>query len=132
VNDAHEVDIHHSPKQRRIGFAERQGFSDAGIGNQNINRLTACGFRNRSADGGLICDIGYACEVRAAGGNGVIEGRTIAAEHRHRRSSLRERGRNLAADATSTAGDQRMRRTRQSRHRASSGESVNTQDLRIF
>ena len=103
-------------KQRRVGFSERRGFRDACIRNQDIDRLAACGFRNRGVDGRLICDIGNACEMRGTGGNCVIQRRAMAAEHGHRRSRPRKRGRDLAADALSAAGDERMGGTRQFGH----------------
>jgi quercetin dioxygenase-like cupin family protein len=82
--------------------------------------------RNRGADGGLIRDIGQGREVRRARRNGVIEGRAIAAKHRDRCSGARQRGRDLAADASPASGDERMRGTRQSGHaRASPNEVIN-------
>jgi hypothetical protein len=116
MDHAHEVDVHHSPKQRRIGFSERRGFGDARIRDQDIDWLAACGFRNRGADGGLIGDIGYGCEMRVAGGNSVVQSCAIAAKHGNRRSSVRKLGRDGAANASSAPGDERMRGTRQSGH----------------
>jgi hypothetical protein len=113
---AHEVDIHHSPKQRRIGFSERRGFRDARIRDQDIDWLAARGFRNCGSHSGLIGDIGYGCEMRFASGNSVVQGSAIAAEHGNRRSSVRKRGCDGAADAPSAPGDERMRGTRQSGH----------------
>jgi hypothetical protein len=108
MNHTHEVDIYHSPKQRRIGFSERRGLRDPRIRNQDIDRLPRRGFRNRSTDGRLIRDIGDACEMRGAGGNCVIQCFAIAAEHRDRRARARKRGRNLTADAPPASGDERM------------------------
>ena len=110
MNHAHEVDVHHAPEQRRIGFCERRGFRSAGIGDQDIDRLPRRGFRDRGADGGLIGDVGHASEMRDARGNGLIQRRAIAAEHGDRRARARQRGRDLAADAAPAAGDERMRR----------------------
>jgi hypothetical protein len=54
--------------------------------------------------------------VRGAFGNGVIQRRAMAAEHSDGRAGARQRGRDLAADAPSPAGDERMRGMRQSGH----------------
>ena len=132
MNHAHEVDIHHAPEQRRVGFCERRGFRDPGIGDQDIDRLAACGFRNRGIDGGLIRDVGDAGEMRGAGGNGVIQRRAVAAEHRDGRSGLRERGRDRAADASPAPGDERMGGTRQSGHARASRNEFDSREAYIL
>ena len=79
----------------------------------------AGGFGNRGADGSLIRDVGYACEMRGAGGDGFIQRRAIAAEHGHRRPCARQRESGFAADASSAPCDERMRGMRQSGHQRS-------------
>jgi quercetin dioxygenase-like cupin family protein len=60
-----------------------------------------------------------------AGCDRVIQCRAIAAEHRDGRPRPRQRGRDLAANASAAAGDERMWRLRQSGHaRASPNEFV--------
>src|ERR1700731_4066609 len=76
----------------------------------------AAGFRNRSTNRGLIRDIGHACKMCGTRSNRLLQGRAIAAEHRDGRASACQRGRDLAANASPAAGDDHMRRTRQSGH----------------
>ena len=91
MNHAHEVDVHHAPEQRRVGFCERRGFRSARIGDQDIDRLPRRGFGDGGVDRGLIRNVGDPSEMRGAGGDGLIQRGAIAAEHGDRCACARQR-----------------------------------------
>ena len=116
MDDTHEIDVHHTPEQCGVRFYERRGLRDACVCDQNVDRLPRGGLRDRGVHRHLIGDVGDICEMRSAGGDSLIEGGMMAAEHRDRCTRPRKRGCDLAADAAAAAGDQRMWGTRQSGH----------------
>ena len=125
MNHAHEIDVHHAPEQRRIGFRERRGLGSTRIGDQDIDRLSLRRLGNRGGHSRLIGDIGHRNEMRGTGGNGLIQRGAIAAEHGDGRAGLRQRRGDRPADASPASGDERMRGTRQSGHaRASPNELI--------
>ena len=133
MNHAHEIDVDHAPEQRRVGFCERRRFGDPGIGDQDIDRLPRCGFRNRGTDGGLIGNIGHDGKMRGAGGNRLIQHRAVAAEHGDNGARLGQRGGDRAADAAPAAGNKRMLGSRQTGHAKRLPERANYRaNLHIF
>ena len=116
MDDAHEIDVHHALEHRRIGLAKRRGFRGAGIGDEDIDRLARGGLRDCGVHGGLVGDIGNHGMVGNAGRDQIIQRPAVAAEHGDGGPGLHERRRDLPADPARSPGDERMRRTRQSRH----------------
>ena len=100
MDHAHEVDIHHALKQRSVGFREGRGFSCAGIGDQDIDRLP----RRRLGDGGtharLIGNIRDPGKMRSPRADCLIQHGLVAAEHGNRGTGLRQFGGDGAADAS--------------------------------
>jgi hypothetical protein len=129
MHHAHEVDIHYPPEQRRIGFCKRRGLRDAGIRDQDIDGLAACGCSNRRADSGVICDIGHRDKVCVAGRNGLIQRCTIAAEDGNGCSCLQKPCRDRPSDPASASGDERMQGMRRSGHAQASPDEFITQRL---
>src|SRR2546423_9789940 len=81
MDHAHEIDVHYSPKQRRIGFCKRCGLCDACVGDQDVDGLAACGLRDRGTHRGLIPNIGYTCEMPVPPGDCFVQSCPITAEH---------------------------------------------------
>src|SRR3954447_18625365 len=116
MDHAHEIYLNHPTKQRRIGFWKRRRFRNACVGDQDVDRLTACGLRDCSLHRGLIRNIGNTCEMRVARGDSCVQRCTITAEYSDTCSGTCKARCDRAADPPAAAGDKSVGGTRQSRH----------------